>query len=397
MEVTLNRKGLKEAITALKPCLPAKPLTDYESNMAIRVSPGTASLVATDMVQEGVMPLAVVSQSGGSVDIVPDIKKLEKVITKSETEAVVLSYEEGSGALRVSSGSGFVDVPTLPALKMGKYDFPAAAGDVVGQLPATVLGDALSFIECFLPDTITGQLKFEVATLASGMLTAANGWNRRGYFISQSLKLKQEIKFLQRFVATLPKLLRHVTGDLSVELHERSIVMRADSGFRYSCVRARHETPEPVLAYLKSAGPYLTLDTVKLTKVLDKVVVPDYQAAGAPVGVELVIPPAAEGSIDSELLLKLVSSGAMQAQDKFPCKRVSEDKDPRGELVEKVVDYRMFKSMVSELRAGAENRVYMSDPASRFFKFQSKFAIDGHSCLAISVGSYSKKVGNASR
>lgn len=397
MEFSLNRKELKTALTALKPCLPAKPLNELEANMLIKVSPTGGLLIATDMVQEGVMPLTLVTAPVEPLEILPDIKKLEKVLAKTDSEEVEMSYQDGTGILRVASGKGFVDVPTLPPKKLGRYDAPMTEGELLGAVPSSVLADGLSYVSCFMPETITGNLKFEVAILEGGLLSAANGWNRRGFFVSTALKLPKELKILQRFAECLPKLLRHVPGQLNVILHERSIVLTSENGFRYSCVRAKHETPAPVLSYLRSNDPYLVVEMGKLVKILDKVVVPDYQAAGAPVGVAVTVPPAEAGSTASTMELELVSTGNLQARDTIPCTREGETATPGGELIEKVIDYRMFKAIASQIPSKSDTRVYMSNPACRFFKFQSKFMVDTYPCVAVAVGTYSKRIGHAAQ
>ena len=394
MEVTLNRKALKEAITALKPCLPIKPLSEYESNMMLVVTPASVELVATDMVQEGVMPVSFTVAANTSCDLVPDIKKLERVLTKSDTEDVALNYDEGSGALRISSGTGFVDVPTLSARKMGRYDAPVSAGSSVGSVPASVLAAGLSFVSCVLPEMVTGNLKYEVAILSGGLLSGANGWNRRGYFVSPSLKLDQEVKFLQRYVETLPKLLRHVKGNVEVTLYERSMTFVEEGKFRYTCTRARHETPDVVMKYLKSEDPYVVVDPGKMVKVLDKVVIPDYQAAGSAVGVKFLLSPAAPNTKSATLDLKLVSAGGLQAEDSIKCTREAEPDGTFGIPMERVIDYRMFKAMANEVPASGDTKLYICNPASRFFKFQCKYLVGEYTCVSVSVGSYSKVVGH---
>ena len=394
MKCVVDRKALRSALTTLKACLPEKPLTEMEGSMLLKVSPAGLAVIATDMLQEGAITVPLKEESESSFEVLPDMKKLEKVLTKTDFPEVTLEYETGSGALRVSGGSsGFVDIPTFPAAKLNRYDAPVTEGDLAGIVPADMLSSGLSYICSFLPESIGGNQKFEVAILENGILSGANGWNRRGYFVSKSLILNQEVKFLQRFTVSLSKVLKHVVGDLSVTLHERSIILTSDSGFKYTCVRARHETPDPVLSYLQSSDPYLTMDLVKLVKALDKVSVPDYSSAGAAVGVHVTIAPA-DGEHKSKFEMKLASLTALQAADSIPCTREAEKDGGPGELVEKVIDYRMFKEMASEFPSAGDTRVYMSNPASRFFKFHSKFSVGENACVAVAVGSYSKVVAN---
>lgn len=389
----LSRKALRESLTALKACLPAKPLTELDGAILVTVTTNLVSVSATDMVQEAVYEIPVIDIGVDSFEVVPDLKKLEKALTKAEADDVVLSYDQGSGTLRVSCRglSGFVDVPTLPASKKARYDMPSAPVEATGVLEARVLAESMKFIEDYLPETVTGQMKFEAAILRDGILSAANGWNRRGYFVSRGLSLKEEVKFLQRFVSTIPKVLsRVIDRKLSVFLHDRTIVLSCD-GFRYSCVRAKHEMPEPVLSYLKSSDPYVSLDTVKLTKLLDRVTIPDYNAAGSPVGVRLQLPEHMDGGpVEDKLKVSLVAYSQLKAEGEVACTR---DSDKACAPLDKVVDYRMFKAMASALPSSAEVRCYISKQDSRFFKFQGKYIVGEYPCVTVSVGSYSKVIG----
>ena len=390
----LSRKALRETLTALKACLPAKPLTELDGSVLLSVTPSAISVSATDMVQEAVYTIPSLDVGEDTFEVVPDLKKMEKALTKAEADDVILSYDNGAGTLRLSCKglSGFVDVPTLPAAKKPRYDIPSSVVEPTGVLDARVLAESMRFIEDYLPETVSGQMKFEAAMLRDGILSGANGWNRRGYFVSRGLSLKEEVKFLQRFVSTLPKVLSRVLDSkLTVFLHDRTIVLSCD-GFRYSCVRARHDMPEPVLSYLKSSDPYVTLDTVKLAKLLDRVTIPDYNAAGAPVGVRLQLPGHEEGGpLEDKLKVSLVAYSQLKAEGELICTR---DSDRQCSAVDKVVDYRMFKAMASALPSSAEVRCYISKQDSRFFKFQGKYLVGEYPCVTVSVGSYSKVLGH---
>lgn len=389
----LSRKALRESLAALKACLPAKPLTELDGAILLSVAPSVVGVSATDMVQEAVYELQTLEIGSEAFDVVPDLKKLEKALQKAESDDVILSYDSGSGTLRVASKGlpGFVDVPTFSAAKKPRYDRPTSPVDPCGSLDARVLAASMSFIEDYLPETVTGQMKFEAAILRDGVVSGANGWNRRGYFVSRGLALKEELKILQRFVSTLPKVLSRVLGNkLEVRLYDRTIVMSCP-GFSYSCVRAKHDMPDPVLSYLKSSDPYVTLDTGKLVKLLDRVTIPDYNAAGSPVGVRLQIPAHEEGApLDTSLKVSLVAYSQLKAEGEVACKR---DSDRQCSALDKVVDYRMFKSMSSALPTSADVRCYISNQDSRFFKFQGKYVVGDFPCVTVSVGSYSKVIG----
>ena len=75
----LSRKALRETLTALKACLPAKPLTELDGSVLLSVTPSAISVSATDMVQEAVYTIPSLDVGEDTFEVVPDLKKMEKL------------------------------------------------------------------------------------------------------------------------------------------------------------------------------------------------------------------------------------------------------------------------------------------------------------------------------
>lgn len=392
MQFIVDKKDLKKALVLVKSCLPVKPLTEFDANPVFHAVEGCVRVVATDMTQ--VCSLSIPAESSEAFSVSMDYKKLEKVLSKSENGKVKIDYDQKAGRARVSSDGdqGYVDIPTLNVDKCPAFDrsYEGEAPLSEGSLASDVLAVAVDFASAFMPDVLERNPKYDFILVKDGLVYAANGMNRRGYFASQALRYPSELKILKRFSSVMPKVLKSLEGKpVLVRNLSRAISMTSEDGtLRYACIKARTDSPDIPLSYLKAAGPYTTMELTKCVKAMEKVVIPDYQAAGAAIGVDLVMKPSAEADGSSGLELRLISSGKFSGHEVVPCKRVGEE--GTGLLIEKVIDFKMFKELASSFTADGELRWYMNDPESKFFKIQQRKNVGTTPCLAVAVGTYAR-------
>ena len=229
--------------------------------------------------------------------------------------------------------------------------------------------------------------------IKNGIIASANSATRRGFFVSPSISTSTEVKILKKFALVLPKALVAFPEDGVAEFYEGKrtyTLMSQDRSFVYRCIKARTEPPEIRMEYLATKGAYTTLDLNKLSKTLEKVVIPEYQAAGVSVGVHLVLNPVSGEEGASTLDLSLVTAKRQEAQETLPCARLGE---PEGQSlpIDKVVDFKMLREMISSIpEKGGMVKVYMNDPDSKFFRIQNMFSVGTHKCVAMAVGSYAR-------
>ena len=391
MKCTVDRKSLKTALATAKHCLPLKPLSDHEANPVLHLVPGKLTVVATDMSQ--VCSVTVEAETEESFSMSLDLKKLEKIISKTDNGNITIEYGMGGRARVSQTGSdGFVEIPSLPVTKVPVFDrsSPGEVASASGPLDTVVLAEGLDFAGAFMPDVVERNPKYDFVLIKDGLVYGANGVNRRGYFVSPALRFPGELKFLKKFVPVAVKLLKSLAvPQVTVKNLDRVLTLETPDGlFSYACLKARTDAPDIPMAYLKSSGPYTEIDLAKALKAMERITIPEYQSAGASVGVALVLPPAdADGN--AELSLKLVAAGKLSGKEKIPCKRVGENEEG-GLEVDKVVDFKLFKELAGAMPSKCDLKFYANDPEARYFKMQSKHVVGSANCVSVAVGSYAR-------
>ena len=389
MRLVVDREVLRAALALTKSCLPPKPMNDNEANPLITVTPGQAVVTCTDMSHSASACIDVVATENFQVTF--DIKKMERVLTKSDKGSVELVYDPKAGLVRVrmEDGEGHVDIPSLPANKVPVFDMGSTGHSEPHTVKADALAAAIEFTSAFLPDVVERNPVYDFILLKDGMAYAANGMNRRGYFVSKVLRIPEEFKVLKKFSNVLPKMLKHMgAGDVTMSNGDRTVkFVSPDGKISYSCLRARSEAPVIKMEYLKSNGPYTTMDLPKVLKNLEKIVIPDYQSAGAAVGVNLVLG-VGDDKGSAPLELSLISAGKYSAKEKVQCKRIDEVEG--GVVVDKVIDYKMFKEIAGAVPSKGDLRVYLNDPDAKMFKLLVRGSIEGSDYVAVSVGAYAR-------
>ena len=394
MRLVVDRKKLKSMLSASRSCLPLKPQSEYEANPSFRVSSGVLVMSSTDFSQG--LELRCPVEHDGDFAVSFDIKKLEKIVAKTDTGSVSIEYVQDKGSVRVSSSEdekkGFVELPAVPFAKVPVFDSETTTASAVCTLPGSVLKEGVDFASTYLPAILERNPKYDFVQVRNGLVYAANGANRRGFFASPSISATTEVKILKKFALCLPKALTALAPESTAEIFEgvRTYTIKSQEGdFVYRCIKARTEPSDIPMDYLVPKGAHTIVDVVKLSRLMEKVVIPEYQSAGVAIGVRLVIAPptdAAEGS--SLVQLSLVTAKRQDAQETLACTRVGET-DSAVE-VDKVVDFKMFKEMATSLPTGGETKVFMNDQESKFFKLQRVLDVGGHKCVALAVGAYAR-------
>lgn len=394
MKLVVDRKKLKAILSATRSCLPVKPQSEYEANPSFRVSSGVLVVSSTDFSQG--LELSCPVDGDGDFAVSFDIKKLEKIVAKTDTGSVEIEYVQEKGSVRVSASDekkGFVELPAIPYAKVPVFDAEALSGTPVCTLPGSVLKEGVDFASTYLPAILERNPKYDFVQVRNGLVYAANGANRRGFFASPSISATTEVKILKKFALCLPKALTAFPTDASAEIFEssRTYTIRSTDGvFTYRCIKARTEPSEIPMEYLIPKGSHTVVDVTKLARLMEKVVIPEYQSAGVAIGVRLVMrPPEDIVTGSSSVDLSLVTAKRQEAQESLACLRLGETAESRE--VDKVVDFKMFKDMVSSLpTGGSDTKVFMNDPDSKFFKMQRILEVGGHKCVALAVGAYAR-------
>jgi hypothetical protein len=175
------------------------------------------------------------------------------------------------------------------------------------------------------------------------------------------------------------------TEDVKLIETDKDIGVESSDGAMYfSCLKSNIDTPNIPKEHIKSEGPYTTVDKNTLIKVIDRLMVSNTSSSNY--GIELQLTGA--GS-DATLNINLVSS--LKVTESFPCTRVNDDS---SEEVSHVVDYKIFKSILTAFDADKEVRLHINEEA-KFYKVYSSGEVKENKYVLVGIGSYAKIVKQA--
>lgn len=390
MKVCIDKIELKKAVGVSKNYLPAKPLVEVDGHILFDVKEGTVVISATDNQQACFIELSII-ESEGIGKFSCDPKRLEKALAKTNCISVMLEHDDVEMGLKVGSNEerdSFITLHTLPISRMSVYK-PALVGDnCSAEMNRKVFYTGIKYIQAFTPHRSAVSKKFDFAIINNGILYAANGVNKRGYFVCREMQGLQNVCIQKKFLETLGRSLNTMLCD-KVTLTERNNVISVESddgSCKIYMTKSRYLPPEMPKQYIKVKGdPYTVVVRDQMIKSIDRSTVASYAKLGTPMGVQLTL--SGTGS-DSKLKTDMITN-TLKTIDTIPCERVADDE---GEEITNLIEYKLFKTILSSFSKEGETRLYINQPEVRFFKVYTKAEIEDISFAEIGVGSYSRRV-----
>jgi len=389
MEIKTSKKALKTAISLAKKALAKIVIQEERGHLLFRVEGDKLKVSSTNNDLKALCIVDIENTGDDNFSFTADPKILEKLLTKMDIDTVRMEYDSSDLVLKIyttATGKSFTSVQSFPTDKM--LTFNEDLGDDVKEYPVDreVLVHTLDYAKVFLSPIKEDSKQFDFIIFNKGIVFAANGYNKMGFIVFKAYETMENFKVRK---AVVPFLLSFVD---SIKEHEHVVLFETpkevgvytqDKSTRYSFLKSNVEPPDIPTNRIKSEGPFTLVDKDALIKVLDRLVVSRPTAKGS--GIEISLKGAGE---DSYIDLGLVSN--LKVTERFDCARVN---DESPDEVSHVVDYVMFKSILSSFEAKKQVRLHINDE-SKFYKVYNSGEINGNKYISAALGGYSKVINN---
>jgi len=388
VKVTVDRLELKKAISIAKSYLPAKPLIEVDGELLMTLKDGKFSVSATDNQQACFIDIDVLEFEGeGKFSCDP--KRVDKALTKSSCLSVELDYDPVEYTLELVLGkdTSVISFKTFPTDKMSNFKPNIEGCHYRAAVNTKILYTGIKYLQAFTPYKNDVSKKYDFAIIGGGIMYSANGVNKRGYFISRELAEIKDTKIQKKFMETLGKSLFILDCEKVVVIERDSVttIESEDGKFISHMLKSRSVPPDMPKQYIQVKGdPYTTVNREKLIKSIDRSTSASYSKVGTPIGLQLTV----SGSGEESTLKTDMITNALKTIDSVECIRHD---DGDGE-VSNLLDYKLFKTILSSFSKEGETRLYINQPDLKYFKIYAKGEIEGIPFAEVGVGAYSRRV-----
>ena len=386
MELKVQKAALKSAVSSSKKGLSRVVIQEERGHLLFQVQGNTLCISGTNNDLKARSSLAVENVSGEDFEFTADPKILEKVLIKTDLDVLRIQYDPETVTIKVytsESGKSFASLQAFPADKMLTFKIPAEEDRKETVVDTAVMVFTLGYASSFLADIKDDQKQFDFIVIDKGIVFSANGANKMGFIVFKDFEAVREFKIRKAVVSILKSFCEGLKEESIVLVEsENDIGVRNVDGSMYlSWLKSNTQTIPFPKEHIKSEGPYTRIDKDALVKVTERLI------AGAPAnsrsGIEITL--SGEGE-DAALDVALLSS--LNSNENMPCARVN---DPSTERISHVLDYKIFKSVLTSFKSSEEVRLHINDEGN-FYKVYNKGDVNGHKYVLAAIGSYAKKI-----
>lgn len=388
MEIKVAKTPLKSAITAAKKALSKVVIQEERGHLLCVVKDSEMSIFSTNNDLKAYCRISATNIGNEDFSFTIDPKLAEKLLTKIDLEEVKITLNPSDLVLTVfttENEKSFSSLQSFPADKMLKFD-PSESDRKSYTVNKEVLTFALNYIGSFLAAIKDDQKQFDFVVLHKGIGYAANGTNKMGFIVFKALAAIENFKIRKVVLPLMLSFLEVIkTEEVCLTETDKDIGIESSDGMMYfSCLKSNIDTPNIPKEHIKSEGAYTTINKNGLIKVVDRLMVSNTSISNY--GIELQLTGSGENSI---LNINLLST--LKITESFPCVRVN---DENGQDTTHVVDYKIFKSILTAFDTDKEVRLHINDEA-KFYKVYSSGEIAGEKYVLVGIGSYAKIVKQA--
>jgi hypothetical protein len=386
MELKIKTNVLKSSVSAAKKALSKIVIQEERAHLLCTVKDDTLLIQATNNDLKAVCRLSVDNVSKENFAFTVDPRILEKLLSKIDLDTVRVEFNQAEYTLKVyttESNKSFSSLQSFPPDKMLTFDPTAETNRVAHPINKDTLSFALNYAGSFLAPLKEDQKQFDFVVIDKGFVYAANGTNKMGFFVCKAFEKLSNFKIRKAILPILRSFAESIPGDeINIIETGRNIgVESVDGTMHFSCLKSNSDPVSISKDYTRSEGPYVEVDKNKLLKILDRLIVSSTSVSSG--GIELVVSGQGESAcID----MSLVSTA--KVTENFPCSRV---KDDGADSVSHVVDYKIFKSILSSFETDKKTRLHISGD-SKFYKVYNSGEISGNKYVLAGIGSYAKVI-----
>ena len=386
MDITVPKSEFKNAIAIARRALSTVVIQEERGHLLFIVRGSRMIIQGTNSDLKSRCYVDIQNNTGEDFSFTADPKILEKLVAKVEVNDINVNFDKSSLVVKVyttDSKSSFGTLQSFPPDKMLTFEEHLKTDRNEYVVNRECLIYALEYAKNFLADKKEDQKQFDFVVIHSGIVYAANGFNKLGLIVFRTFAQVPGMKIRKLVLPLYINFIKNVEGtEIKLIETDKDIgVENMDGKAYFSFLKSTLEAPNIPKEYLKSEGSYTLIDKDRLLKVSERAIITN--SSSASVGVELTLSGAGD---KANLEVKLVSKKV--AVETVNCTRVD---DPSADTVSHVVDFRMLKAILNSFSTEDNIRLHINDN-SRFFKVYSKGKIGDEAYVLASVGAYAKIV-----
>lgn len=380
------KDDFKNAISLARKALSAVVIQEERGHLLFIVRGPKMIIQGTNNDLKARCTIDITNSSGEDFSFTADPKVLEKLASKVEVNDINLNFDKSTLIVKVyttDTKKSFGTLQSFPPEKMLTFEEHLKAERAEYPVKKEALLFALKYAMNFLADKKEDQKQFDFVIINSGIVYAANGFNKLGLIVFKTFANIPGMKIRKLVLPLYMTFAKGLDGeDVKLTETDKDIGLESIDGKHYfSFLKSTLEAPNIPKEHLKSEGPFTLIDKSRLLKVAERAIITNSSAAT--VGLELTL----SGSGDSSNLeLKLVSNRV--AVETVSCARMNDD---GGENISHILDFRMLKAVLNSFTAKDDIRLHINDKG-RFFKVYSKGDVEGEVYVLAGIGAYAKIV-----
>ena len=381
MKISVEKSFLKEAIAIASRALSKNVILVERGHLLFRIVGKIMYVSGTNNDLKALCTLEV-KESEKDSTFTGDPKVLDKLISKIDMDVIKMDYDPSNLTLKVYTSldeESFNTLQCFPPDKMLNVSAPdkTTHAYVVNR---EILLKSLEYGVKYLEKATEEKKNFDFIVINNGIVFAANGLNKMGYFVVADFKGIQNLKIRKQavpmFIAVLEKI---PNPEVTIGESDNDVVLStANQNTYFSCLKSTVDPPKIDLNYLKMEGAFTQIDRKDFIKKINRLITTKANMLKS--GIDLTL----SGAGDTAYLdIALLSN--LKSRERISCKRIN---DTSTDDVKHIIDYQLFFTEISSF-VGDTLSLYINQPVPHF-KIVEVIKEEKYKYLTVGVGSYSK-------
>lgn len=381
--IEVKRELLKNALSLVKKALPKIIIQQERGHILFQVQTDTLILSATNNDLKALTTIPLDKPVNAICSFTVEPKLLEKLLSKMDVEVVKIEFMPADLTVKVytaDNDKSFSTLQSFPPDRMLTFNEHLEAQKSEYEIDKKVLIFSLDYASCFLAPPKEDLKQYDFVIINKGFVYAGNGSNKMGFIVFKTFEKINNMKIRKVVLPLMRSFIETLEGDkVLLSETEKDISIRSMDGTAYyGFLKSSVDAPQMKTEYVKSEGPYTRIEKNKFIKILDRVAVSATTSTGT--GIEVNLSGTGEASF---IDLSIVSN--LKSIERLPCVRINDT----DEVHHHILDYKIFKTILSSFDSDKEVRLHINDSA-RFFKIYNNGEINGNKYILAGIGSYSK-------
>lgn len=384
---SFQKSDFRKAVTIAKKALPKVIISEERGHLLVKIVGESARVSTTN--NDILCYVDIPTKSSKDFSFTCDPKIIEKLSSKVEDDLLRGEYDDEKYLLKMFTSAdknSFITCQTFPSHKMLTFDktlnLPSISEVEVNRV---FLKKALDFTSGFLLPLKEDGKNNDFIIINNKVCYAGNGRNRRGYFVCKHFAGFSNLKIRKAVVPHIISDLEKLTGENVVIIENPKIIAIKSEvdGFLFGFLKSEVQPPRIPLDFLKKEGPFTRIHKNSLIKRLDRLILG--VANPGSIGIKIALSGDAD---DAHLKLSLLNE--LDCMEDIPCSRVSDDS---AEDIESLVEYKMFKEILSSIESTDVIDLYINSSTERAFKVYFVGVENNEKFIAVGAGAYARSIG----